>query len=40
MAQDAGETLKIDATTGKIINNNKAMESWKRTYANGWEPTL
>jgi hypothetical protein len=40
MAQDAGETLKIHATTGKIINNNKAMETWKRTYANGWEPTL
>jgi len=40
MAQDAGETLKIDSTSGKIINNEKAMESWKRTYAEGWEPVL
>tara|TARA_R110002051_G_scaffold34256_5_gene76385 strand:+ start:3670 stop:4998 length:1329 start_codon:yes stop_codon:yes gene_type:complete len=40
MAQDAVETLKIDTNTGKIINNEKAMESWKRSYANGWEPTL
>ncbi|WP_339651584.1 Gfo/Idh/MocA family oxidoreductase [uncultured Maribacter sp.] len=40
MAQDAGETLKIDTITGKITNNAKAMESWKRTYAEGWEPVL
>jgi hypothetical protein len=40
MAQDAGETLKIDTATGKITNNAKAMESWKRTYAEGWEPVL
>lgn len=40
MAQDAGETLKVDSTSGKIINNDKAMESWKRTYADGWEPAL
>ncbi|TLP80353.1 Gfo/Idh/MocA family oxidoreductase [Maribacter sp. ACAM166] len=40
MAQDAGETLKIDTTTGKVLNNKKSMESWKRTYAEGWEPKL
>jgi hypothetical protein len=40
MAQDARETLKIDTATGKITNNAKAMESWKRTYAEGWEPVL
>ena len=40
MAQDAGETLKIDTATGKITNNAKAMESWKRTYQEGWEPVL
>lgn len=40
MAQDAGHTLKIDAQTGKVLNSEKAMESWKRTYENGWEPTL
>lgn len=40
MAQDAGETLKVDATTGKILNNKQAMASWKREYENGWEPKL
>ncbi|MGC1514748.1 MAG: Gfo/Idh/MocA family oxidoreductase [Maribacter sp.] len=40
MAQDAGETLKVDTITGKVLNNEKAMRSWKRTYASGWEPTL
>ncbi|WP_299429629.1 Gfo/Idh/MocA family oxidoreductase [uncultured Maribacter sp.] len=40
MAQDAGETLKIDTLTGKVTNNAKAMESWKREYAAGWEPKL
>ncbi|MGB5667581.1 MAG: Gfo/Idh/MocA family oxidoreductase [Maribacter sp.] len=40
MAQDAGETLKIDSTTGKVLNNEKAMQSWKREYENGWEPKL
>ncbi|WP_318345702.1 Gfo/Idh/MocA family oxidoreductase [Flagellimonas baculiformis] len=40
MAQDAGHTLKIDAQTGKVLNSEKAMEGWKRTYENGWEPTL
>ncbi len=40
MAQDAGETLKIDPATGKVLNNEKAMENWKREYAQGWEPIL
>ncbi|CAM4287738.1 Gfo/Idh/MocA family protein [Zobellia nedashkovskayae] len=40
IAQDAGETIKIDQKTGKILNNEKAMESWKREYAQGWEPKL
>ncbi|WP_297795359.1 Gfo/Idh/MocA family oxidoreductase [uncultured Eudoraea sp.] len=40
MAQDAGETLKIDPATGKIRNNKQAMASWKREYENGWEPKL
>ena len=40
MAQDAGETLKIDQKTGKVLNNEKAMKSWKREYENGWEPKL
>ncbi len=40
MAQDAGEMLKIDQATGKVLNNEKAMKSWKREYENGWEPKL
>jgi predicted dehydrogenase len=40
MAQDAGETLKIDQKTGEVLNNEKAMKSWKREYAKGWEPKL
>ena len=40
MAQDAGETLKIDTTTAKVLNNEKAMQNWKRDYQKGWEPKL
>ncbi len=40
MAQDAGETLKIDSNTAKILNNEKAMQNWKRKYQKGWEPKL
>lgn len=40
MAQDAGETLKIDTATGKVLNNEKAMSNWKRDYETGWEPVL
>ncbi len=40
MAQDVGETLKIDTTTGKVLNNEKAMKNWKREYQKGWEPKL
>jgi predicted dehydrogenase len=40
MAQDAGETLMVDSKTGKVRNNEKAMEAWKREYQKGWEPKL
>lgn len=40
MAQDAGETLLVDTSTGKVLNNDKAMQSWKREYEPGWEPKL
>ncbi|MCF7569273.1 Gfo/Idh/MocA family oxidoreductase [Sabulilitoribacter arenilitoris] len=40
MAQDAGETLKIDSKTGKVLNNDKVMQLWKREYQEGWEPKL
>ena len=41
MAQDAGETIKIDPATGKVTNNEKVMRDWwKREYADGWEPSI
>ncbi len=41
MAQDAGQTLEVDVTTGKILNNDAIMQkSWKREYEKGWEPKL
>ncbi|MCJ7468253.1 MAG: Gfo/Idh/MocA family oxidoreductase [Maribacter sp.] len=40
MAQDTGDMLKIDTTTGKVLNNEKAMKSWSRTYQPGWEPAV
>jgi predicted dehydrogenase len=40
MAQDAGETLRIDQNTGKVLNHKKAMNTWKREYAPDWEPSL
>lgn len=40
MAQDAGETLHVDPSTGRILNNAIAMTGWSREYEPGWEPTL
>ena len=40
IAQDLGETIDIDPSTGKVLNNQKAMKNWKREYASGWEPNL
>ena len=40
MAQDAKETLQIDTSTGKVINNDKVMQNWKREYAPRWEPKV
>lgn len=40
MAQDAGHMLEIDTATGKVLNSDKAMQSWKREYEKGWEPKL
>lgn len=40
MAQDAGETIKVDTQTGKVLDNEKVMQNWKRDYADGWEPKL
>ncbi len=40
MAQDAGETIKVDPASGKVLNSEKAMAHWKREYEKGWEVVL
>lgn len=33
-------TLQIDPQTGRIVNNEQAMQLWKRTYRDGWQPKV
>lgn len=40
MAQDLKESLLIDPKTGRVLNNKKAMNMWKREYEKGWEVKL
>lgn len=40
MAQDAGEMLKVDSSTGRVLNNDTIMKNWKREYQQEWEPKL
>lgn len=40
IAHYVGYTIKIDPSTGKIVNDAEAMSYWKRQYAPGWEPKL
>jgi len=40
MAMDAGGTIDVDSTTGKVLNNTKIMKSWEREYESGWAPKL
>ena len=40
IAQDVKRTIKIDPSTGKIMNDAEAMFYWKRAYAPGWEPKI
>lgn len=40
IAYRTGRTLNCDTTTGKIINDEEAMELWGREYEPGWEPTV
>jgi len=40
IAQRTGKTLNCDITNGHIINDNEAMNLWKRNYEKGWEPVL
>lgn len=40
IAQDLKESLLIDPKTGRVLNNKKAMNMWKREYEKGWEVKL
>ncbi|SFN90107.1 Gfo/Idh/MocA family protein [Salegentibacter flavus] len=40
IAQFTGRTIRIDQSTGKIVEDAEAMSHWKREYAEGWEPKL
>ncbi|MEX2604816.1 MAG: Gfo/Idh/MocA family oxidoreductase [Gracilimonas sp.] len=37
IAQETGSSLELDSATGRILNNKKAEEFWKRNYEPGWE---
>ncbi|MCD4769418.1 MAG: Gfo/Idh/MocA family oxidoreductase, partial [Bacteroidales bacterium] len=39
ISEKTGNTLSLDQTTGKILNDEYAMKMWKREYQNGWEPS-
>lgn len=40
IAHRTGDSLKCDASNGRIQNNDKAMKLWERTYEPGWEPKV
>lgn len=41
IAQRTGHDLRIDPTSGRIINDNKVMSNfWSREYEKGWDPKV
>ncbi|MFB6271633.1 MAG: Gfo/Idh/MocA family oxidoreductase [Salinibacter sp.] len=40
IAQRTGETLHVDSETGRIVENEDAMQLWERDYEPGWEPKV
>lgn len=41
IAYRTGRTLNCDASTGRIVDDDEAMDRyWSREYASGWEPTV
>ena len=40
IAQRTGNTLHCDPSNGHVLNDNVAMQFWKREYEKGWEPRL
>ena len=37
IAQRVGRSLRIDPTTGRILDDREAGDLWGRTYEKGWE---
>ena len=37
IAQRVGRSLRIDPTTGRILDDRDAEKLWGRTYEKGWE---
>ena len=40
IAQRTGHALHCDPTTGRIVDDDAAMELWSREYEPGWEPAV
>lgn len=40
IAQRSNSLLEIDTNNGHILRNEDAQRLWKRSYEDGWEPTL
>lgn len=40
IAQKMGQSLTIDPSNGRILNNPEAMKMWGREYEKGWEPKI
>ncbi|HTN08406.1 Gfo/Idh/MocA family oxidoreductase [Agriterribacter sp.] len=40
IAQRTGRTLQTDSKNGHILNDNEAMQLWRREYEPGWEPEI
>jgi len=40
IAQRTGNTLHCDPANGHILNDNAAMQLWRREYEKGWEPKV
>jgi len=40
IAQRTGRTLQCDPATGRLVDDDDAMQYWSRTYEPGWEPKV
>lgn len=40
IAQSTGRALRIDPTSGRILEDEDAMKQWQREYAPGWTPVV